>query len=385
MGPFTLCVAPPLGASTAAAAAALHRWQSLGMPLLPYGEWGLGEPQGQPLLADLRTTAADQPRLDDLLRLLHNRARSHALVLICAEAEPTPAWCDALAELALRRPPVLAFGRAWRGGAQLDAPFSPSWVLLPRGPWQPPLHQAETLAADPAAALPWLLQLAGQQGWTALEATDAAPLQATLPTPLPGPTTTAPQAELAVHPVQRLASTAAGSVGLSLLLPPAVEAAAWRQALHPAASLPWEVLEAPLQHWRQARGELIWPLPAGSQPPPLALLPVLLRALRNPWIDGVSLPEAPALLRRGVVERLGVEAFDPGHGRACGLRLLPLPLRLPSSAMSTPESPSGPDPLWQAAERQLARAETLLLAQQRRIAELEAQLKSQQTADPEDG
>jgi hypothetical protein len=188
--------------------------------------------------------------------------------------------------------------------------------------------------------------------------------------------------------VERLASTAAAGVRLSLLLPPGVEAENWRRALLPAERLPWEVIEAPPRQWRLARGELIWPLPATAAPPPLALLPALLRAARNPWIDGISLPEAPAMLRRAPLERLGPSAFNPAESRARGLRLLSLPLNARplcpghtrsshgDTGMDEGEFSAEPDALWQASQRQLARAEALLLAQQRRIASLEAQLRT---------
>jgi hypothetical protein len=370
----------------------MGRWRALGLPLLPYGEWGAELEQGLDTRADVRTTPGDEPRLDDLLRLVNSRAHTRMVVLIRGDAVPSSTWCEALTELALRQPAVLAFGRAWRpdpqdGRPRLDGAFCPSWILLPRGPWQPPPHLAEDLAADPMAALPWLLELAQQQGWTVLEATDAAPLDEPCRARQQNRASSLSLPAAGVR-VERLTSTPGAGVRLSLLLPPGVEAESWRGALLPAERLPWEVIEAPPTHWHLARGELIWPLPAAAEPPPLALLPALLRATRNPWIDGISLPEAPALLRRAPLERLGPSGFDPAESRARGLRLISLPLsprslspghtrsNHDSAGMDEAECSAEADALWQASQRQLARAEALLLAQQRRIARLEAQLRA---------
>ncbi len=375
----------------------LRHWHGLGLPLLLFGEWEGSPAPGVALVPDLRTTRTDQPRLDDLLRLATARSNTASLVLLRADAMPAANWSDAVAELASRDTPVLAWGRAWCSGpAQvsvvLDPPSAPSWILLPRGAWSPPPHSADSLAADPAAALPWLLQLAAAEGWQALDATDAAHLDR-----LGGPQAQvggAVPAQMGPQPrVHRLGTTPAQAPRLSLLLQgSAADQERWHGALGAEAELGWELLDATPAHWQRARGALIGSLDASAAPPPLALLAALVRAFRNPWIDGVELVGLPPLLRRAALERLGPAAFDAALCRASGLQLLSLPL-LPLAPPTDQTDPnasaapvSDPDPLWQAAAAQLERAEGLLLAQQRRIAELErelARLRGARSGEPE--
>ncbi len=368
MPALTLCVLPGLEEQPGGIPDLLR----LNLPLLLFGEWVVGPELAAALVPELRTTDADRPRLDDLLRQATVRTSSAALVLLSGAVAPTAAWADGVGELALRDPPVLAWGRAWsrsgpEAGLRLDPPAEPSWILLPRGAWTPPPALADALAADPPAALPWLLELAAERGWPALDATEAVPLDRRGPhpiaTPQPAPAPAGPQAG-----IQRLPITPADAPRLTLLLQGSgADQRRWRDALEGSSELGIELLPTEAGDWSQARGEWIGCLPAAADPPPLALLSALVRTFRNPWIDGVVPQDWPPVLRRGVLERLGPAAFEEPAARAAGLQLLQLPLL----AASPPEEP---DPLWQAAALQLERAEALLLAQQRRIAQLEAQL-----------
>ncbi len=386
MPAFSVCVpiTPSLAHDHGQALQVAQRWLSTSGDLLLFGEWGVPEGPGGQLVPELRTTAADRPRLDDLLRLASARRPSNALLLIHPGAEPDPGWFEVVAELADRDTPALAWGRAWRRAGpdaveRLDPSSRPAWVLIPHGAWAPPPHLAPDLAADPALVLPWLLDLARQQGWDALDCSDVAPLRCT------GGATEALDESLgrwfgANQPegalIQRLGSGPAGTVRLSLLLEGSqAERDRWRAMLLPGGSLPWEIAASS----REASADLLWLMDTSRwpDPPPLALLPLVIRAFRHPWVDGVLIDGATPVLRRSLVDHLGRSAFEPGLAQAHGAQLLKLPL--PASTREDGDVPfssavTQPDPLWQATEQQLARAEALLLAQQRRIRELEAQL-----------
>ncbi|MDM7938289.1 MAG: hypothetical protein QUV06_12635 [Cyanobium sp. CZS 48M] len=386
MPAFSVCVpiTPSLAHDHGQALQVAQRWLSSSGDLLLFGEWGVPEgPTGQ-LVPELRSTADDRPRLDDLLRLASARRPSNSLLLIHPGAEPDPGWFEVVAELADRDTPALAWGRAWRragsdAGERLDPSSRPAWVLLPHGAWAPPPHLAPDLAADPALVLPWLLDLARQQGWEALDCSDVAPLRCT------GGANEAADDNLrtwsgARKPeeasIQRLGSGPAGTVRLSLLLESSpAERDHWRDTLLPGGSLPWEIAPSSCE----ASGDLLWLVDTSHwpAPPPLALLPLVIRSFRHSWVDGVLIDAAPPVLRRALVDHLGRSAFEPGRAQAHGAQLLRLPL--PAWTREDGDTASStaltqPNPLWQATEQQLARAEALLLAQQRRIRELEAQL-----------
>jgi hypothetical protein len=163
--------------------------------------------------------------------------------------------------------------------------------------------------------------------------------------------------------IQRLVSGPAGTVRLSLLLEGSpAERDRWRETLLPGGSVPWEIAASS----GEALGDLLWLIDYSlwPDPPPLALLALVIRSFRHCWVDGVLIDGVSLVLRRSLVEHLGLGAFDPGRAQGHGAQLLKLPLLAVTQ----------PDPLWQATEQQLARAEALLLSQQRRIRELEAQL-----------
>ncbi|QPN56384.1 hypothetical protein I1E95_15110 [Synechococcus sp. CBW1107] len=394
MPAFSICVpiTPSLAHDHGQARRVAQRWLSTGGDLLLFGEWGLPEGPGGQLVPELRTTADDRPRLDDLLRLASARRPLNATLLIHPGAEPDAGWFEVVAELAARDSPALAWGRAWRRTGpealeRLDPSLRPAWVLIPHGAWAPPPHLAPDLAADPALVLPWLLDLARQQGWEALDGTDVAPLRCTdaAGDPADGSQAMETGARQNDEPaIQRLGSGHAGSVRLSLLLEGSqAERDRWRASLLPGGSLPWEIVAS----ISEATADLLWLMDAAHwpDPPPLALLPLVIRSCRHPWVDGVLIDGAPPVLRRSLVDHLGRSAFEPGQAQAHGAQLLKLPL--PAWTREDGASPSStavfqPDPLWQATEQQLARAETLLLAQQRRIRQLEAQLAAQQGARP---
>jgi len=385
-------ITPSLAHDHGQALQVAQRWLSTSGDLLLFGEWGVPDGPGNQLVPELRTTPDDRPRLDDLLRLASARRPSNALLLIHPAAEPDSGWFEVVAELAARDAPALAWGRAWRRAGpdaleRLDPSLRPAWVLIPHGAWTPPAHLAPELAADPALALPWLLDLARQQGWEALDGTDVAPLRCTggaREVADGGPATWTSERQSEAPEIQRLGSGPPGTLRLSLLLEGSqAERDRWRPSLLPGGSLPWELVAS----ISEASADLLWLMDTAHcpHPPPLALLPLVIRSCRHPWVDGVLIDGAPPVLRRSLVDHLGRSAFDPGQAQAHGAQLLKLPL--PAWTREDEASPSStavsqPDPLWQATEQQLARAETLLLAQQRRIRQLEAQLAAQQGARP---
>ncbi|MCP9818175.1 hypothetical protein KBZ18_01550 [Synechococcus sp. Cruz-9H2] len=386
MPAFSVCVpiTPSLAHDHGQASQVAQRWLSTSGDLLLFGEWGLPDGPGDQLVPDLRTTADDQPRLDDLLRLASARCPSSPLLLIHPGAEPDDGWFEVVAELAARDTPALVWGRSWRRAGpddqeRLDPSSRPAWVLLPHGAWAPPPHLAPELAADPALAWPWLLDLARQQGWDALDCSDVAPLRCT------GGTSRAADDSLGTWSagtvpegasIQRLVPGPAGTVRLSLLLEGSpAERDRWRDTLLPGGSVPWEIAASS----GEALGDLLWLIDFSlwPDPPPLALLALVIRSFRHCWVDGVLIDGASPVLRRSLVEHLGLAAFEPGRAQRHGAQLLKLPLpawtRENGDSLSSP-AVTQPDPLWQATEQQLARAEALLLSQQRRIRELEAQL-----------
>ncbi|MCP9840127.1 hypothetical protein KBY93_05685 [Synechococcus sp. J7-Johnson] len=386
MPAFSVCVpiTPSLAHDHGQASQVAQRWLSTNCDLLLFGEWGVPEGPGDQLIPDLRTTDDDQPRLDDLLRLASTRRPSSSLLLIHPGAEPDEAWFEVVAELAARDTPALAWGRAWRragpdAAERLDPSSMPAWVLMPHGAWAPPPHLAPDLAADPAVAWPWLFDLAGQQGWDALDCSDVAPLRCT------GGASQAAQdsqrtwsaaKEPEVASIKRLGSGPAGTVRLSLLLEVSpAERDRWRDNLLPGGSVPWEIAASS----GEALGDLLWLIDTShwQDHPPLPLLPLLIRSFRHPWVDGVLIDGASPVLRRCLVEHLGPAAFEPGRAQAHGAQLWRLPLQAciaETGNLSEGLAVNESDPLWQATEAQLARAEALLLAQQQRIKELEAQL-----------
>jgi hypothetical protein len=91
---------------------------------------------------------------------------------------------------------------------------------------------------------------------------------------------------------------AAGTPRLSVLVAaPQSELETIVEQLHPAASLPWEVIARPdlpdrgpgstAAAWNsalaEARGDLVWPM--ASHRPALAYLPLVLRVFDAPWVD----------------------------------------------------------------------------------------------------
>ncbi len=136
------------------------------------------------LVPELRTTNADRPRLDDLLRQAAARSDSTALVLLSGAAARTAAWVDSVSELALQDPAVLPWGRAWS-------------------------------RSGPDAALLWLLEQAAARGWPALDATDAAPLDRVGPQPS-APLKAAPGSAGPQAGIQRLPVTPADAPRFTL-------------------------------------------------------------------------------------------------------------------------------------------------------------------------
>ena len=360
--------------------AAAANWQAFGLQQLVFGDTGLIPTPQRQLLPEVRTTSRDEPCLGPMLAEAAGLTTASWLLLLPADARLTPAALRNLAQLI--RPGVprqLVIGRAWRlpperladpaigldqaaveaaigAAGQLDPPTLFSWALLPKGAC---LNAPAEIGASLDQALPWLQQQARLLGWPVLEASSAIPLlrpvAATRTPPHP-----APLCSGVVLPHEP------GAPRLSLLLAaPASHHERLIAALQPAPSLPWEVIARPDEAdaagastaaaWnsalRDARGDLVWPL--SSRLPALALLPVVLRAFDQPWVDllqfawslgGQHLPAARSqslepgclVVHRAWCERLGgfnealaaavaLEAFrERAIGRGAAYRAMPL-------------------------------------------------------------
>lgn len=343
---------------------AASRWDRLGLEQIVAGECDLAEHPGRRRVAEIGTSAEDEPLLGDLLGLAAESARHEWLLLVSGDAVLSQALVTNLAQLCRPGcPKRLVIGRAWRlerqwlqsldeavdpDGAlaeaidrhgrlfaaeppdpdtEADADACGDWVLLPRGAL---LEPPASLSCDPQQALPWLIQAARLLGWPVLEATAAAPLVRPAAAPLvrlaeanqdsagawrswgsrgaPGDATGASEASWGAArrggvPAAARASGVVlphepGTPRLSLLLAaPERELERLAAALRPAPSLPWEVVARPAEPagdptavtaaWRSgllaARGELAWPVI--DPPPPLALIPVVLRSCEQPGAD----------------------------------------------------------------------------------------------------
>jgi hypothetical protein len=297
-------------------------WSALALPQILAGECDLEPDPLRTLWAEIATTSGDEPRLDELLRYAASHASSDWLLLIPPHILLTPALLQTLEQLCRASSPKrLVLGRAWhlpqaelaastppdelwplieRHGV-LDPPQHISWLLIPRGDL---LAAPPQLSCDPAEAAPWLLRCVEQLGWPILDATAAAPaLRLGGATGLGGVrplSAPLPQPSAVVRPHQP------GSPQLSLLMAaPEAELERLQEQLLPAPSLPWELIARPVNPadgpgavaaaWSSAlavaRGELAWPMVA--TPPPLALLPVVLRSFEQPGLELLQLGPIP--------------------------------------------------------------------------------------------
>lgn len=318
---FTLCAG--LGAGLAAAAAGPQRllraadnWRDLGLEQLLVGEGALPESPLRLRITDVATNAADEPCLADLLRCAAAQARHAWLLLVSPDVLISHAMLASLdAALALDRQPRLLLGRTWRLGDEalarlapadlesaidaagcLDPPDRPGWVLLPRGVL---LAAPPQLGCDPAEAIPWLAAAAAALGWPLFDATAVAPSArpaavAFLPPPAASYPLPTPLWPHQLQPGRK-------QPRLSLLLAASeTQLDCFSTTLLPAPSLPWEVIARPADPtdeagavaaaWNSAlavaEGELVWPITA---PPPLALLPVVLRRFEQSAVDLLQL------------------------------------------------------------------------------------------------
>lgn len=291
-------------------------WSALALPQILAGESDLAPDPLRMLWPEIATTSSDAPRLDELLRYAAGHASSDWLLLIAPDTLLTPSLQQTLEQLCRPGSPKrVVLGRAWhlpegaladstapgalwdlieRRGV-LDPPQHISWVLIPRGDL---LAAPPQLSCEPAEAAPWLLGCAEQLGWPILDATAAAPALR-----LGGARASAaalPQPTAVVRPHQP------GSPLLSLLLAaPEAELKRLQAQLLPASSLPWELIARPANPadgagavaaaWSSAlavaRGELAWPIT--HTPPPLALLPVVLRSFEQPGLELLQLGPLP--------------------------------------------------------------------------------------------
>ena len=297
---------------------AADHWQALGIPHLLLGESNLPPAPGRQQLPDVAYTPSDWPSLLAALRAAAQHSQRPWVLLLASDAWLSPAALKNLPQL-LRAQGAsqLVVGRSWRlpletlreplllreqasldeaiaKAGSLDPPQQISWILLPRGCF---LHAPPDLACDPQAAAPWLMEQARQLGWAVREASAAIPVLCPQGATLTdGPSAELPPCNQVVLPYE------AGRPRLSLLLAaPAERAEQLAAELRPAPSLPWEVIARPTSSadgtghiaaaWNSAlaaaQGDLIWPLM--HHRPPLALLPVLLRAFDAPWVDFLQL------------------------------------------------------------------------------------------------
>jgi hypothetical protein len=261
-------------------------------------------------------TPQDEPCLRAILSAAADLTTVPWLLLVAADAHLTPTAFHSLSQLARRdQPRQLVIGRAWRlpqrrfsettipheqaywdqaiaAEGRLDPPTHFSWALLPRAAL---LHAPMGLGSSLDQAVPWLVDQARALGWPVLEASSAIPLLRPECSGRQRPDTTQagwPDCTGVVLPY------AAGTPRLSVLVAaPQSELETIVGQLHPAASLPWEVIARPdlpdrgpgstAAAWNsalaEARGDLVWPM--ASHRPALAYLPLVLRVFDAPWVD----------------------------------------------------------------------------------------------------
>lgn len=320
--PFTLCANS--GATQSSADAnqqnifqAVANWDDLGIKQIIVGESNLPAHPQRTQVADVRTTANDEPQFCELLRCAELLTADDWLLLVQPEILLSNEFIFNLSTLcSTGNKGRLMFGGSWSlektllnqllntsseitklidNDGILSPADQPGWIIFPRGMLQSaPIE----IPANPIAALHWLLDCANILNWATFDCTAIAPVAK--------PIETKHQTKQGTknHKISQQSSTRIilpsnkGAPRLSILLAaPEALLPKLQEKLCSTSSLPWEVICRPADPedgfngittaWNSAlasaRSNLAWPITAAL--PKLALLPVILRRMEMPGAD----------------------------------------------------------------------------------------------------
>ena len=321
--PFTLCVCISAAAQSSVDAyqqnisQAVANWEALGINQIIVGESDLPAHHQRNLVADVRTTANDEPQFRELLRCAERLTADDWLLLVQPEILLSNEFIFNLStQCSTGDKERLMFGGSWllkqtlldqllntsseiteliNNHGILGPADQPGWVLFPRGMLQ---SAPVALGANPIAAFPWLIECANILNWATFDCTAIAPVAK--------PITTKHQAKQVAknHTTSQNSATRIilpsikGASRLSFLLAaPEALLQKLQAKLCSTSSLPWEVICRPAEPedgsygitaaWNSAlasaKSNLAWPITATL--PKLALLPIILRRMEMSGAD----------------------------------------------------------------------------------------------------
>jgi len=320
--PFTLCACISAAAQSSVDAnqqnifQAVANWEALGINQIIVGESDLPAQLQRNLVADVCTTANDEPQFRELLRCAELLTADDWLLLVQPEILLSNEFIFNLStQCSTGNKERLMFGGSWllrttllnqlvntsseiteliNNHGILGPADQPGWVLFPRGMLQ---SAPVELGANPIAALPWLIECANILNWATFDCTAIAPVAKPIETKhqakvMEYNTTSQYSAKRIILPSNKSRSR------LSFLLAaPEAVLQKLQAKLCSTSSLPWEVICRPAEPedgfygittaWNSAlasaKSNLAWPITATL--PKLALLPIILSRMEKPGAD----------------------------------------------------------------------------------------------------